>query len=100
MPSCGASFNRRDFQTTPLQVQINGESRELSHEQINLGDLVRELSLAPQRIAVELNKRIVRRDDWEQTAINEGDHLEIVHFVGGGAETLPEREGAFRRAPL
>jgi thiamine biosynthesis protein ThiS len=68
-----------------MQVQINGETRQLSHNQIALAELVRELALAPQRIAVEVNKRIVRRDEWEQTAINDGDQIEIVHFVGGGA---------------
>jgi thiamine biosynthesis protein ThiS len=68
-----------------MQVQINGETRELNHNQIVLAELVRELALAPQRIAIELNKRIVRRSEWEQTNINEGDRIEIVHFVGGGS---------------
>lgn len=68
-----------------MQVQINGETRELTHDQIVLAELVRELSLTPQRIAVELNKRIVRRDEWDQTEINDGDRIEIVHFVGGGS---------------
>jgi thiamine biosynthesis protein ThiS len=69
-----------------MQVEINGETRELNQNQIVLAELVRELALTPQRIAVEVNKRIVRRDEWEQTAINDGDRIEIVHFVGGGAE--------------
>ena len=68
-----------------MQVQINGETRELNHDQIVLAELVRELALVPQRIAVEVNKQIVRRADWEQTSINEGDRIEIVHFVGGGS---------------
>jgi thiamine biosynthesis protein ThiS len=68
-----------------LQVEINGEIRQLNYNQIVLAELVRELALAPQRIAVEVNKRIVRRDEWEKTPINEGDRIEIVHFVGGGA---------------
>jgi len=69
-----------------MQVQINGETRELNHNQIVLAELVRELALVPQRIAVEVNKQIVRRADWEQTSINEGDRIEIVHFVGGGSD--------------
>ena len=68
-----------------MQVQINGETRELNHNQIVLAELVRELALVPQRIAVEVNKQIVRRADWEETTINEGDRIEIVHFVGGGS---------------
>jgi thiamine biosynthesis protein ThiS len=67
-----------------LRVQINGEARELNHDDLDLAELVRELSLAPQRIAVEVNKRMVRRDEWERTSIKDGDQIEIVHFVGGG----------------
>lgn len=59
--------------------------RELEQSEIVLADLVRELSLAPQRIAVEVNKQIVRRNDWEHTSIRDGDRIEIVHFVGGGS---------------
>jgi thiamine biosynthesis protein ThiS len=82
-PSCAESFNLPEIPA--MQVQINGETRELKHNQIVLAELVRELALAPQRIAVEVNKRIVRRAEWEQTNINEGDRIEIVHFVGGGS---------------
>jgi thiamine biosynthesis protein ThiS len=46
--------------------------------------LIEQLSLAPQRIAVEVNREIVRRADWEQTEVRDGDSVEIVHFVGGG----------------
>jgi thiamine biosynthesis protein ThiS len=52
-----------------------------------LDDLVRELSLTPERIAIELNQQVVRRDKWAQTTLVEGDRVEIVHFVGGGAVT-------------
>jgi len=65
-------------------VQLNGERREFLHQNLFLSELIQELSLVPQRIAVEVNKQIVRRDEWERTAIKEGDQIEIVHFVGGG----------------
>jgi sulfur carrier protein len=68
-----------------LRVQINGESRELP-DQSTLSDLVKALSLAPERIAVELNQHIVRRHQWVETTLNDGDRLEIVHFVGGGTQ--------------
>ena len=68
-----------------LRIELNGETREFSGDDMVLAELVRELSLAPQRIAVEVNKRIVRRDAWEQTSIKDGDRIEIVHFVGGGS---------------
>jgi len=66
-----------------LRVQINGESREVN-DQSTLNDLVEELSLSPARIAVELNGQVMRRSEWVQTLLAEGDRLEIVHFVGGG----------------
>jgi sulfur carrier protein len=71
-----------------LQVQINGETRDVP-ERSSLSELIGELSLAPQRIAVEVNQQIVRRSEWAQTTLNDGDRIEIVHFVGGGAETRP-----------
>jgi len=70
--------------TKPLLIQINGESREVE-DRSTLSDLVAELSLAPSRIAIELNRLVVRRDKWAQTTLAEGDRIEIVHFVGGGA---------------
>ncbi|HXT61416.1 MAG TPA: sulfur carrier protein ThiS [Pyrinomonadaceae bacterium] len=67
-----------------MQVQINGEQRELAVTSVRLSELIAQLSLAPQRIAVEVNRQIVRRDDWERTEVHDGDRVEIVHFVGGG----------------
>ena len=66
-----------------MQIQLNGENHELA-ETCTLAELLRELSLTPQRVAIELNRSVVRRDQWEQTILNEGDRVEIVHFVGGG----------------
>jgi thiamine biosynthesis protein ThiS len=40
--------------------------------------------MKPDRVAVELNRDIVTRDRWADTALNDGDKLEMVHFVGGG----------------
>jgi thiamine biosynthesis protein ThiS len=49
-----------------------------------LADLITELSLTPARIAIELNQEVVRRGQWAETNLAEGDRIEIVHFVGGG----------------
>jgi thiamine biosynthesis protein ThiS len=70
-----------------LQIQLNGEDHELV-ERCTLEDLVRDLSLAPQRVAIELNRSVVRRDHWAQTILAEGDRVEIVHFVGGGVSEV------------
>jgi len=66
-----------------LQVYVNGDSKELP-ETISLAQLIEQLELAPTRIAVELNRVVVRRADWFTTILSDGDRLEIVHFVGGG----------------
>jgi thiamine biosynthesis protein ThiS len=66
-----------------MTLTINGEARTASAE--NLTALVDELRMKPDRVAIELNRQIIPRDQWPQTKLNDGDQLEIVHFVGGGA---------------
>ena len=46
--------------------------------------LVEQLGMKADRVAVELNREIVPRERWPETALRDGDRLEIVHFVGGG----------------
>ena len=66
-----------------MKVLINGETREIA-KQVNLLELLREFSLPSERVAIELNKQVVRKKDWESILINDADNIEIVHFVGGG----------------
>jgi thiamine biosynthesis protein ThiS len=68
-----------------MKVFVNGESSELSGTP-SLADLITQLELPATRIAVELNREVVRRNDWSGTMLHEDDRIEIVHFVGGGAE--------------
>jgi thiamine biosynthesis protein ThiS len=74
-----------------VQIQINGESRDVAN-QSTIEDLVRELTLPPQRIAIELNHNVVRRSEWRETILNDGDRIEIVHFVGGGTTVGSKQE--------
>jgi len=67
-----------------MNLTINGETQTSSAE--TLAALVAALGMKPDRVAVELNREIVPRDQWQQTPLHEGDRLEIVHFVGGGSE--------------
>ncbi len=67
-----------------MKVKLNGEEREIP-EQLTLADLIQHLSLAPERLAIELNREVVRRADWASIKLSENDRIEIVHFVGGGA---------------
>lgn len=66
-----------------MQVYVNGDSTELT-EGISLAELITQLDLPSQRIAVEYNRTVVRRSEWDSTMLTEGDRVEIVHFVGGG----------------
>lgn len=64
-------------------VTINGEKREVLTE-INLAEFLENLFLPSERIAIELNKTVVRKKDWENIIVKDADKIEIVHFVGGG----------------
>ena len=66
-----------------MNLRINGEDREVV-DNISLKELLTQLDLTPERIAVELNQHVVRRADWPSTVLEENDQVEIVHFVGGG----------------
>jgi thiamine biosynthesis protein ThiS len=66
-----------------VKLQINGEAKSFDRP-LTLAALISQMDLKPDRVAVELNRDIVPRDQWEQTSLGDGDRLEIVHFVGGG----------------
>ena len=65
-----------------MNLTINGENQISSAE--TLGALVAGLGMKPDRVAIELNREIVPREQWPDTPLHDGDRLEIVHFVGGG----------------
>ena len=66
-----------------ITIYLNGEKRKIPPE-LDLVRLLELFSLPSQRIAIELNNTVVRRTDWPQSILLEGDKLEVVHFVGGG----------------
>ena len=63
---------------------MNGEQRQVPDGVTVLG-LLDILKIQPQRVAVELNREIVKKDRYGLTAIAEGDHIEVVSFMSGGA---------------
>ena len=71
-----------------MQVQINGELRDFEEPQ-SVHSIVSGLGLDPRKIAVEHNLEIVPRSAYDRTAVAAGDRLEIVHFIGGGADPVP-----------
>jgi thiamine biosynthesis protein ThiS len=66
-----------------MKLQINGEARDFNPPLTRAG-LLEQLEMKSDRVAVELNRSIVARDQWAKTNLAENDRLEIVHFVGGG----------------
>jgi thiazole synthase len=68
--------------TSPKTITLNGAPHRSGAATI--ADLVRELDLAPEKVAVERNGAIVPRSTLAEAPLAEGDTLEIVHFVGGG----------------
>lgn len=70
-----------------MLIEVNGESHDVPAA-LTIGELVHHLALARERLAIELNQRVVRRADWQQTVLKQGDRVEIVHFVGGGIRAV------------
>lgn len=68
-----------------ISVRINGEHRRV-REGLTLAELAGELGLAPEKVAVERNLEVVPRSTLARVQVENGDALEIVHFVGGGDE--------------
>ena len=62
---------------------VNGEPHAMDAG-ATVADLVATLGLGPRRIAVEVNRTVVPRPEYDVTALRDGDAVEIIHFVGGG----------------
>ena len=80
-----------------MNLTINGEERSFD-DRITLAALIEQMGMKQDRVAVELNRDIVQRDRWSSTVLNPGDHLEIVHFVGGGFQ--PSSSASFQLCRL
>jgi thiamine biosynthesis protein ThiS len=66
-----------------MRLVINGKEQTFN-DSLTLAQLVEQLGMKPDRVAVELNREIASRARWAEIKLNDGDKLEIVHFVGGG----------------
>jgi thiamine biosynthesis protein ThiS len=66
-----------------MHLFINGEDKPFV-DSLSLAELIEQLGMKRDRVAVELNREIISRAQWGETALKDGDRLEIVHFVGGG----------------
>ena len=66
-----------------ISIVVNGEDRVIP-EGDTIAGLIGSLGLDPERLAVELNRKIVKRAEWPSTVLAAGYEVEIVQFVGGG----------------
>ena len=66
-----------------VELVINGEARTVT-DVATVADLLVQFKLEQKILVIELNRDIIERTDYEQTRLNDGDRIEIVHFVGGG----------------
>ena len=64
-------------------ITVNGKPSDVPRGATVLG-LLQSLEIKPDRVAVELDRRIVKQPQWATTVLDPGAMVEIVHFVGGG----------------
>jgi thiamine biosynthesis protein ThiS len=67
-----------------IRVQLNGKEREIPAG-LTVHGLLETLGLEPRMVVVERNREILQRTRYDEVKVGEGDELELVHFVGGGA---------------
>jgi sulfur carrier protein len=66
-----------------MQIYINGEEEQVSSD-MTMAQLIEQLELKDQRLAVEVNEELVPRSTFPQHQLQSGDRVEIVHAIGGG----------------
>jgi thiamine biosynthesis protein ThiS len=66
-----------------ISIFLNGEPH-IAREGQTILDLLGSLEIDPQRVAIELDRRIVKQTNWAATELRDGAEVEIVQFVGGG----------------
>ena len=66
-----------------MNITVNGESHSLEPE-TSLGQLLEKLGVGEKRIAVEVNREIVPRSEYDKFKLSESDTIEIVNAIGGG----------------
>jgi sulfur carrier protein len=71
------------LETKTIGIVLNGEPRRVP-DALNVAGLLKYLEIDGQKVAVELNREIVRKPEWESAEVREGAQVEVVWFVGGG----------------
>lgn len=69
-----------------IQIKVNGEPRSWRLDG-TVAELLQDLDIKMERVAVELNLEIVERAAFSHRHLKDGDHIEILSFIGGGSES-------------
>lgn len=81
--------------TQDVHIQVNGEQRAAAIG-ATVADLLRELDIRPDRVAVELNLEILDKREYEKRNLQEGDRVEIISFIGGGSARMRRQRSGER----
>jgi len=66
-----------------MELRVNGNISNF-HDGITIAELLKGLQIEPQRVAVEVNLEIIKKQDYQNYVLKHGDSVEVVNFVGGG----------------
>jgi thiamine biosynthesis protein ThiS len=72
------------LETKTIAIVLNGDPRRVP-EGLNVAGLLKFLGIDAKKVAVELNRSIVRKPEWESAEVRDGAQVEVVWFVGGGS---------------
>ncbi len=81
-----------------MRIQVNGEAR-ITKAEASVAELLEELDLRGDRVAVELNLEILDRKEFGTRKLQEGDRVEILSFIGGGEHDVEPRRSLCSRRP-
>ena len=71
--------------TTMAKIYVNGDAQEVSLP-LNVSELIKQLLVEnPEMVSVQVNEEFAERDDWDRIQINQGDNVDFLYFMGGGA---------------
>ena len=71
-----------------MQISINGEERQISSDSLTISGLLEiEKVESPEMVSVQVNGDVIDRKHYQETDISEGDQVDFLYFMGGGART-------------
>ena len=76
---------RIQTQTIMAKIYVNGDAQEVNLP-LNVNELIQQQNvLQPEMVSVQVNEEFAEREDWESIQLKEGDKVDFLYFMGGGA---------------